>query len=64
MATGPSCDFGGTALQAAVTVKGLSSLVTASSLSAPSCSVAECLTEGGAVDDSTDISAGGDGAES
>jgi len=40
MATGLSCDFGGTALQAVVTVKGLSSPVTASSLSAPSCSVA------------------------
>jgi len=28
MATGPSCDFGGTALQAVVTVNGLSSPVT------------------------------------
>jgi len=53
MATGPSCDFGGTALQAVVTVNGLSTPVTAIKFSAPSCSVEE--REGGTVDDSADI---------
>ena len=44
MATGPSCDFGETALRAVVTVNGLSSSVTASSLSKPFWSVTECVT--------------------
>ena len=55
MATGPSCAFGGTALQTVVTVNGLSSPVTTSNLSELSGSVAECVTYGGAVDDSADI---------
>jgi hypothetical protein len=41
MVTGPSCDFGGTALQAVVTVNGLSSPVTTSSLSGLSWSFAD-----------------------
>ena len=36
-------------------MNGLSSPVTASSLSKPLWSVTECMTEGGAVDDSSDI---------
>jgi len=36
-------------------VNGLSTRVTASNVSAPSCSVAEDVTVGGAVDDSADI---------
>jgi len=55
MTTGPSFDFGETALRAVVTMNGLSSPVTASSLSKPLWSVTECMTEGGAVDDSADI---------
>ena len=55
MTTGPNCDFGETALRAVVTMSGLSSPVTASSLSKPLWSVADCVTEGGAVDDSADI---------
>jgi len=55
MATGQSRDFGGTALQTVVTVNGLSIPMTAGTLSAPSCSVTKCVTECGAVDDSTDI---------
>jgi len=35
MATGPSCEFGGTALPTVVTVNGLSSPVTTNSLSGP-----------------------------
>ena len=61
MTTGPSCDFGVIALQAVVTMDGLSSPVSTSSLSEPSCLVAECVTEGGAVDDSADILAACDG---
>jgi len=61
MTTGPSCDFGETALRAVVTMNGLSSPVTASSLSKPLWSVTECMTEGGAVDDSADILAACDG---
>jgi len=49
MATGPSCDFGGTALQVIVRVNWLSSTVTASSLSDPSWSVMDCVTNDGAV---------------
>ena len=52
MTTGPNCDFVETALRAVVTMNGLSSPVTASSLSKPLWSVTECMTEGGAVDDS------------
>jgi len=55
MTTGPNCDFDETALRAVITMNGLSSPVTASSLSKPLWSVTECMTEGGAVDDSTDI---------
>ena len=51
MATGPSCDSGGTALQAVVRVNGLSSTLTASSLSDPSWSVVECVTDDGAVEE-------------
>jgi len=61
MTTGPNCDFGETALRAVATMNGLSSPVTASSLSKPLWSVAECVTEGGAVDDSADILAACDG---
>ena len=50
MATGPSCDSGETALQAVVRVNGLSSTLTASSLSDPSWSVVECVTDDGAVE--------------
>ena len=49
MATGPSCDFGGTALQVVVRVIWLSSTVTAHSLTDPSWSVVDCVTDGGAV---------------
>jgi len=55
MTTGPSCDFGETALRAVVTMNGPSSPVTASSLSKPLWSVTECMNEGGAVNDSSDI---------
>jgi len=55
MTTGPSSDFGETALREVVTMKRLSSPVTASSMSKPLWSVTECMTEGGAVDDSADI---------
>jgi len=61
MTTGPSCDFGETALRAVVTMNGLSSPVTASSLSKLLWSVTECMTKGGAVDDSADILAACDG---
>ena len=60
MMTGPSCDFDKSALRAVVTMNGLSSPVTASSLSKPLWSVTECMTQGGAVDDSADILAAGD----
>jgi len=55
MTTGPNCDFGETALREVVPMNGLSSPVTASSLSKPLWLVTECMTEGGAVDDSADI---------
>jgi len=55
MTTGPSCDFGETALRAVVTMNGPSSPVRASSLSKPLWSVTECMNEGGAVNDSSDI---------
>jgi len=42
-------------------VHGLSFPVTATSLSAPSCSVVEGVTEDGAIDDNTDIPAARDG---
>jgi len=61
MTTGPSCDFGETALRAVVTMNRLSSPVTASSLSKPLWSVTECMTEGDAVDDSADILVACDG---
>jgi len=53
MATEPSCDFGG--LQAVINTNGLSSPVTTSNSSEPSWLVAECVTSGGAVNDSADI---------
>jgi len=62
MATEPSCYFGGIALQAVVAAHGLSSLVTTSNFSEPSWLVAECVTGGGAVDDSADVLAACDGA--
>jgi len=55
MTTGPSFHCGETALRAVVTMNGLSGPVTASSLSKPLWSVTECMNEGGAVDDSSDI---------
>ena len=55
LTTGPNCDFGETALRAVVTMNGLSSPVTASSLSKLLRLVTKCMTEGGAVDDSADI---------
>ena len=55
MTTGPSCDFGESALRAVVTMNGPSSPVTASSLSKPLWSVTESMNEGGAVNDSSDI---------
>jgi len=61
MTTGPSCDFGETALRAVVTMNRLSSPVTASSLSKPLWSVTECMTEDDAVDDSADILVACDG---
>ena len=51
MATGPSCDSGGTALQAVVRVNGLSSTLTARSLSDPSWSTVHCVTDDGAVEE-------------
>jgi len=51
MATGPSCDFGGTALQVVVRVNWLSSTVTISSLSDPSWSVMDCVTNDGAAEE-------------
>jgi len=59
--TEPSLDSGGAALQEVVAVNGLSIPATARSLSAPSCSVAEAVTEDGAIDDSADIPAACDG---
>jgi len=44
MKKGTNCDFGETALRAVVTVNGLSSPVTTSSLSKPFWSVTECVT--------------------
>jgi len=57
---GPTCDFGGIALQAVVTGNGLSSPVTADSLREPSCLLKMC-TDSVAVDDSADILAACDG---
>ena len=51
MATGPSYSFGGTALQVVVRVNWLSSTVTAHSLTDPSWSVVDCVTDGGAVEE-------------
>ena len=51
MATGPSCDFVGTALQVVVRVNWLSSTVTAHSLTDPSWSVVDCVTDDGAVEE-------------
>jgi len=53
--------FGVNELQEVVIVNWLSIAVTAKSLSAPSCSVAEGVTEDGAMDDNTDIPAAHDG---
>jgi len=77
VATELGCDFGGAALQKIVavnglsipttvrsedvTVHGLSFLVTATSLSAPSCSAVEGMTGDGAIGDNTDIPAARDG---
>jgi len=59
--TEPSLDSGGAALQEVVAVNGLSIPATARSLSAPSCSVAEVVTEDSAIDDNADIPAACDG---
>jgi len=47
--------------QEAVTVHGLSFPVTATSLSAPPCSVVNGMTEDGAIDENTDIPVARDG---
>ena len=59
--SGLRVEFGGTALQEVVTMNGLSIPVTARTLSAPSCSVAQGFTEDGAIDDSADNPAARDG---
>ena len=59
--SGLRVDFGETALQEVFTMNGLSIPVTARTLSAPSCSVAEGVTEDGATDDSADNQAARDG---
>jgi len=55
VATEPDSDFGGAALQEVVAVNGLSIPKTVSSLSVSSCSIAQDMTEGGTVNDSTTI---------
>ena len=55
MATEPGSDFGGAALQEVVAANGLSIQKTVSRLSVSSCSIAEDMTEGGTVNDSTTI---------
>ena len=55
MPTGPSCDFGGIALQVVATMNRLPSPATTINLGGPSCLVAEYVAEGGAVDDSADL---------
>jgi len=53
--TEPGSDFGGAALQEVVAVNGLSIPKTVSSLSISSCSIAEDITEGDTVNNSTTI---------
>ena len=55
MATELGCDFGGAALQKVVAVSGLSIPMTVHSLSVPSCSFAEDVTEGSTVNKTTNI---------
>ena len=55
MATELGCDFGGAALQEVVTVNGLSIPTTVRSLSIPSCSIVEDVTEGDTVNKRTNI---------
>jgi len=55
VATEPGSDFGGDALQEVVAVNGLSIPKTVNSLSVSSYSIAEDMTEGGTVNDSTTI---------
>ena len=53
--TEPSFDSGGALLRKVVAVNGLSIPVTASSFRAPTCRVAEGMTEGGATEPSFDV---------
>jgi len=55
MATEPDCDFGGAAFQEVVTVNGLSIPMNDSNLSVSSCSIAQDVTEGGMVNNSTNF---------
>ena len=55
MATELGCDFGGAALQKIVAVNGLSIPTTVRSLSVPSCSIVEDVTEGDTVNKTTNI---------
>jgi len=55
VATELGCDFGGAALQKVVAVKGLSIPTTVRSLSVPSCSFVEDVTEGDTVNKTTHI---------
>jgi len=55
VATELGSDFGGAALQKIVTVNGLSIPTTVRSLSVPSCSIVEDVTEGDTVNKTTNI---------
>jgi len=55
VATELGCDFGGAELQKIVAVNELSIPMTVRSLSVPSCSIAEDVTEGGTVNNTTNI---------
>jgi len=55
VATKPYCAFGEAALQEVVAVNGLSTPMTICTMSAPSCSIAEDVTEGGTVNNRTII---------
>ena len=52
MATGPSCNFGGIALQVVTTMNGLPGPARTITLVGPLCLIAECVADSGAVDDS------------
>ena len=55
MATELGCNFGGALIQEVVAVVELSILMTVRSLSAPSCSIAKDVTEGGTVNNRANI---------